>query len=108
MDIFKISNMTGGWFVGDFEPTCYKTSNFEICYKIHKKGEVWDTHYHKVGTEINYLIKGEMKIQNKILKSGDIFILYPFEIADPIFIEDCEIIIIKTPSVKNDKIILKN
>lgn len=44
-----------------------------------------------------------MKIQNKILKKGDIFILYPYETADPIFLEDCEVMVVKTPSVKKDK-----
>ena len=44
-----------------------------------------------------------MTIQNKELNTGDIFILNPFEIADPIFLEDCEVICVKTKSV-NDKI----
>jgi hypothetical protein len=44
-----------------------------------------------------------MTLQNKLLTSGDIFTLNPFEIADPTFHTDCEIVCIKTPSV-NDKI----
>ena len=42
------------------------------------------------------------KLYNKIIK-GDIFILHPFEIADPIFLEDCTVLIIKTPSKPGDK-----
>ena len=42
-------------------------------------------------------------IKNKILKSGDIFIIYPYEVADPIFLEDCEVLCIKTPSIPSDK-----
>ena len=95
--------MKGGWFVGNFEPTAYKTENFEVCYKEHPKGDEWDTHYHKKGTEINYLLEGKMTIQDTELNSGDIFILYPYEIADPIFLEDCKLIIIKTPSIPGDK-----
>ncbi len=27
----------------------------------------------------------------------------PYEVADPIFLEDCEVLVIKTPSVPGDK-----
>ena len=47
-----------------------------------------------------------MILQNKVLTSGDIFTLEPFEIADPEFLTDCEIICVKTPSA-NDKINFK-
>lgn len=103
MKTLKINEMLGGWFVGNFEPTAYKTENFEVSYKLHPKGQEWDIHYHTVVTEINYIIRGEMTLQGKTLKTGDIFILEPYEIADPNFIEDTEIICVKTPSI-NDKI----
>lgn len=107
MDIIKMEIMKDGWFIGDFEPTSYKTKDFEVCYKHHYKGEIWDVHYHKIGTEINYLIEGKMIIQGKELNSGDIFILYPYEVADPIFVTDCTVLIVKTPSKSNDKFIIK-
>jgi quercetin dioxygenase-like cupin family protein len=106
MDIIKMETMMGGWFIGNFEPSAYKTDQFEVCYKHHLKGEKWETHYHKEGTEINYLVNGKMIIQNKELNTGDIFILKPYEIADPIFIEDCTVLIVKTPSVSGDKYII--
>lgn len=101
-----METMMGGWFIGNFEPSAYKTDQFEVCYKHHLKGEKWETHYHKEGTEINYLVNGKMIIQNKELNTGDIFILKPYEIADPIFIEDCTVLIVKTPSVSGDKYII--
>lgn len=107
MQIFNFENMKNGWFVGNFTPTAFKTSAFEVCYKKHSKGEVWDTHYHKLATEINYLIKGKMVIQSTIIEAGSIFVLEPFEVADPVFLDDCELIIIKTPSDTNDKYPLK-
>jgi quercetin dioxygenase-like cupin family protein len=108
MDILKMENMKGGWFIGNFEPTAFKTDQFEVCYKHHVKGEKWETHYHKEGTEINYLVEGKMIIQNKELNKGDIFILHPFEIANPKFIEDCTVLIIKTPSKPEDKFIIND
>jgi len=106
MKIERIENMIGGWFIGGFEPTVHKTNDFEVSYKIHKKNEQWDHHYHHTVTEINLLIRGKMILQNKELNSGDIFTLEPFEIADPEFLEDCEIICVKTKSI-NDKIKIK-
>ena len=103
MKVDRIENMKGGWFVGNFEPSAYKTSDFEVSYKLHPAGEKWDYHYHTEVTEVNYLIRGEMTLQNKLFTSGDIFTLYPFEIADPTFYTDCEIICVKTPSI-NDKV----
>lgn len=106
MDILKMEDMRGGWFVGNFEPTAFKTDQFEVCYKHHTKNEKWDTHYHKEGTEINYLVEGKMIIQDKELNKGDIFILHPYEIANPEFIEDCILFIIKTPSKPGDKFVI--
>jgi len=103
MKLFNMKDMRGGWFVGNFEPTAYKTDQFEVSFKIHLKDEKWDTHYHTEVTEVNFLSRGKMTIQNKELNAGDIFILNPFEIADPIFLEDCEIVCVKTRSI-NDKI----
>jgi len=107
MKIYKMENFVGGWFMGDFEPTLLKTKDFEVCYKEHKKGEHWDTHYHKIGTEYNYLTEGKMLLQGKELNSGDLFIIEPYEVADPIFLEDCKVVIIKTPSSPKDKYIIK-
>ena len=103
MDKYRLNDMTKGWFVGDFAPTAYRTSAFEVSYRIHPRGEVWETHYHRQATEINLLISGKMILQGQTLESNDIFILHPFEIADPEFLTDCAIICVKVPSVQNDK-----
>jgi quercetin dioxygenase-like cupin family protein len=47
-----------------------------------------------------------MIIQNKELNTGDIFIIHPNEIADPIFLEDCKVLIVKTPSIPGDKYVI--
>ena len=103
MKIRRIENMVGNWFIGNFDPTIFKTSEFEVCYKLHKKNELYPVHYHKIATEINYLIRGRMIIQGMNLFPGDIFVLHPHEIADPVFLEDCELIVIKVPSIVGDK-----
>jgi len=103
MQTYKISDMKGGWFVGNFEPTAYKTKDFEVSFKTHKRNEICEYHYHSIVKEINLLISGKMIMQDKILEEGDIFILEPYEISDPTFLEDCNIICVKTPSAQDKR-----
>lgn len=107
MEIHKINDMVGGWFIGDFEPSVYRTQDFEVGIKKHHKGEQYETHYHKESTEINYLVEGKMIIQNKELTAGDVFVIFPYEISDPTFLEDCTVVVVKTPSSPKDKFIVK-
>lgn len=107
MIIKKINDSIGGWYIGNFEKAAYKTNGFEVSFKVHKKNEIWDWHYHENLDEINLLVSGKMTIQGKEINPGDIFILEPMEIADPVFLEDCEIVCVKSPNITNDKKIVK-
>ena len=111
MIVRKIDEFTGGWLIGDFNPSVFKTKDFEVCYKKHAKDEAWPRHYHKWSTEYNVLLKGRMSIvvetpgagANYILRKGDVFIIQPGEVANPHFITDCELLIVKIPSWPGDK-----
>lgn len=101
-----MKDMVGGWFVGGFEPVAYHTPDFEVGVKQFKKDEDVEYHFHKEGTEINYISKGKMKMHDKVLEKGDIFLLYPFEITNPEFLEDTEIVVVKTVSNTKDKYVI--
>jgi len=103
MNIYKYEDMKGGWFIGDFYPSAYKTTSCEVCLKYHKKDEVWERHIHEHLTEINLIINGKMIIQGTKLRENDIFVLNRGEIADPVFITDCVLVVVKIPGVKGDK-----
>ena len=60
-------------------------------------------HYHKEGIEYNILISGKMVIQGTELNAGDVFVLDRYEVADPVFLEDCKVVCVKTPSIPSDK-----
>jgi len=107
LDICKYTDMKGGWFVGNFVPSAYQTEACEVCYKSHPKGERWDRHYHKVATEINLLVRGQMLLQGVTLKQGDVFVVRPGEVADPVFLEDCEVVVVKVPSCPGDKYVVE-
>jgi mannose-6-phosphate isomerase-like protein (cupin superfamily) len=107
MIIKRIEDSIDGWYIGNFEKAAYRTSSFEASHKVHAKGEKYGWHYHQHLDEINLVISGKIRIQGHEFGPGDIFILEPYDIADPEFIEDCEIICIKAPNITNDKINVK-
>ena len=49
MNITKLSDYTRGWIIGDFEPSIFRTKDFEVAVLNHKKDEKWIAHYHKKG-----------------------------------------------------------
>ena len=106
MKTFEIDGFVGGWFVGDFEKTAYKTPDCEVAYKTHLAGEQWDTHYHQIATEINYLISGSMTINDQFLTAPRVFVLEPGEVANPSFLTDVSLIVVKVPSLPGDKYIV--
>lgn len=106
MKTFDPNIMHRGWYVGDFEPTAYKTKAFEVSVMSHKKGEVWAAHYHEQSDEINYLLEGSMTINGELLEAPVIFVIERSEIADPEFLTDCKLVVIKTPSAPGDKFII--
>jgi len=103
MKIHRFSDFTGGWFIGDFLPTAHRTQEVEVAYKRHSKGEPWAAHRHEIATEINYLVSGKMKLRGVTLEAGTVFVIEPGEVADPEFLRDCEIVVVKLPSVVGDK-----
>ena len=102
MKILKLDDLIGGWFLGSFKETALNTP-FEVCYKKHAKGEYWQAHYHRLATEINLLVKGKMKINGQEINSGEIFVIEPYYVSFPEFLEDCELVIVKTVSDPKDK-----
>jgi hypothetical protein len=99
--------MKRGWFIGDFEPSAYKTKNFEVAYIRHKKGDRWEKHYHKLATEITLIIRGSVKVNDEIFSKGDIFMVEPYETVDPLFLDDTEVIVVKTLSDVDDKYVIE-
>ena len=107
MIVKKMDDMHRGWFIGDFEPSVLRTKDFEVAVLHHPAGEQWPAHYHKLGTEYNVLIEGHMNVCGQDLNPGDIFIIEPGEVADPIFHKDCTIVCVKTPSDPKDEYVIQ-
>jgi quercetin dioxygenase-like cupin family protein len=103
MKLSKLSDMHRGWFIGNFDPSLLKTTQVEVGVLTHLKGEHWAPHYHKLGTEYNVLLAGSMRVCDTELSAGDTFVIEPYEVAEPIFHEDCTIVCVKFPGNTGDK-----
>ena len=44
-----------------------------------------------------------MTICGKLINAGEIFVIEPMEVADPIFHDDCYLMTVKIPSLPGDK-----
>jgi len=104
MKKYKLGDFTRGWIIGDFSPSIFQTKNFEAGVKIYKKGDGGgDVHFHKEADEFTVIASGVFKLNNDILKEGDVVWVERGESVDFHCIEDGTVAVIKIPSVKNDK-----
>ncbi len=102
----NIKDYKGGWFVGDFNPSLFKNPFFEVGHHNHKKGCETFPHTHKVTTELNYIVSGELKVNGKLMSAGDMWIYEPNEISNVEFLEDSDLIVVRWPSIPSDKYIV--
>ena len=103
MKVNNLDNFIRGWFVGNFEPTLYKTNDVEVAVKYYKKGTNEKSHIHKIASEITVIISGKVKINTIIFKEKDIIFIEPNEISSFEAIEDTTTLVVKIPGAENDK-----
>jgi quercetin dioxygenase-like cupin family protein len=103
MKITKLSSMTNGWFIGDFEPSLFKTKDFEVAVQRFEAGEYAEWHVHKVATEYTVIVSGEAEMNGQPVAAGDIIVLEPGQGTDFHALTDVTTAVVKTPCVKGDK-----
>ena len=105
MTLHKLNDMTGGWFIGNFEPSLLQTSEFEVAVKRYKAGDYEKEHFHKQAVEFTVIINGEVEMAGKKFVDGDIIRIEKNEATDFIAITDVITVVVKMPSEANDKFI---
>jgi uncharacterized cupin superfamily protein len=100
---FNIQNMTGGWFVGNFEPTAYRTTETEVAYKQYKAGDSEPSHHHKQATELTLIVYGTVQMNDHFLQQGEIVSVDKHESVAFKAITDAATVVVKVPSVRGDK-----
>lgn len=103
MRLSRLDNMTRGWFVGAFTPTALSTSAVEVGVKTYRAGDTEQPHVHRIATEVTLILTGNAEMLGKQLTAGDIVTLEPGEASGFKAITDVTTVVVKTPSVMNDK-----
>ena len=104
MKVDKLARMFRGWFVGNFEPTLYRTNDVEVAVKKYNAYEYDSAHYHKVATEITVLLNGRAEMNGVIYNDGDIIVIEPNDVTDFRALDDgTTTVVIKLPGANDDK-----
>ena len=107
MKKLNLNDFFKGWLVGKFSPVLFE-ADIEVGIARHTKGEYHQDHYHKLSTEYNIVVEGQVKINEQIFGPDDIFILYPYEVSIAEFLTDVTIVIIRDRSDPTDKYLIKS
>jgi hypothetical protein len=99
----RLSDMVGGWVVGDFDPTCLRTTACEVACKHYAAGSHEPAHVHRIATELTLIASGRVVMNGRTYETGDIVVLDPGEATDFTAIEPTITVVVKMPSVKGDK-----
>ena len=105
MEQHNLNDFINGWFIGNFKPTLLKTTNFEVGIKRYKVGDSESTHHHKISTEYTIIVEGEVEMNGTKYVKDDIITIQPNEYTNFKCITDVVTVVVKTPSVNNDKYI---
>lgn len=100
----NLSEFTGGWLVGNFEPSIFKRKNIEVGVKQLKQGFIDEEHWHEKSVEYNFILSGRIRIETgQELKAGETFVYKKKELSKCHVIEDTIILVIRDGSHANDK-----
>jgi len=103
MKVDKLDTFFKGWVVGNFEPSLFKTNDFEVAVKEYKTGDYEQKHYHKVATEITIITDGLVRMNGVVYTKGDVITIEPGEATDFKVLYDTTTTVIKFPCVEGDK-----
>lgn len=103
MENSNLDEMFKGWFVGNFEPSAFKTDAAEVAVKSYSAGDTENKHFHKIATEITLVLSGKVEMCGKIWGPGEIIVLEPGEATSFRAIEDSKNVVVKVPCVPGDK-----
>jgi mannose-6-phosphate isomerase-like protein (cupin superfamily) len=101
--ITNLSEMTKGWFIGNFKPTLCATEAVEVAVKEYPAGFSEEWHYHKIATEFTVIVSGEAEMNGCRLKKGAIIVIPPGEGTDFRAVTDVVTTVVKFPGAKDDK-----
>lgn len=103
MKLYRLNDMTKGWFVGAFEPAALRSDAAEVAVKTYEAGAKESRHLHKVATEVTLILSGEVTMNGRDYSDGDIVLIEPGEATDFHARTAVTTVVVKLPSVAGDK-----
>lgn len=103
VEVYNLKDMTKGWFVGNFSPSLFSTSDFEIAVKEYKAGDYESKHYHKLADELTVIASGEVLMNGIQYKKDDIIKIKKNQTTDFKALTDVITVVVKIPCCKDDK-----
>lgn len=94
-----------GWFLGDFSPSILRTKDLEVGIKLFKAGETEPLHHQIEAVEYTFVVYGRIRIGDLLLSDGEICEISPGVSADFLSITDAALVVVKFPSLPDDKVV---
>lgn len=103
LSLHPLSAFTGGWFVGDFQPTLFTAEAVEVSVKYYKAGDREARHVHRVATEFTVVTAGTVEMNGRRVEAGVVVRVPPGCATDFKALTDACTTVVKLPSVRGDK-----
>lgn len=98
--------MVKGWFIGNFEPSSFKTDQFEVAIKRYPANSTEPPHYHKISTEYTLIVLGIAEINGQTYSEDDIIVIPPGEVSSFMTLTEVVTCVVKYPSSSDDKYVV--
>lgn len=102
MEKINMKEMKRGYFIGNFEPSAYRTDEVEICCKGASKYTLDAGYYRKKDVQFIFLNRGMAEINGIKYKKYDLIKFEPGEVINIFALTNIEMTIIRFPGTKGD------
>jgi hypothetical protein len=103
LEKYNLEEMSKGWFIGNFEPSLFKTNDVEVGIKKYKKGDFENLHFHKIATEFTVVVSGVVVMNDVQYVENDIIKISPGISTNFEALTDVVTVVVKLPGANNDK-----
>lgn len=107
IQVHRLDRFSGGWFVGDFDPSIFRSKEIEVGFKHFEPGDVEPEHFQRKSIELTFVVRGECRIGDQSLIAGDIAEIPPLVSASFEAVSSVDLIVVKIPSAPQDKVVGK-
>src|SRR6185369_14722261 len=99
----NIKDFKKGWFVGDFDPSLWKTKNVEVGLRWNNVGDKEPRHYHKANTEYVVFAVGKHRLDDTVYTDGEMLVIHPYMSSDYECLESGYCLTVRDKSNPKDK-----